>query len=154
MLAAFPDWPLTFRRTFFFPLRSSSLATARLALGSGHRLHPRGESRSARDPRFPRLGLGQCAGAVPPAARRSRMGPARWRMPGCAGCPRVGLWGWGGTCKEGIASPAVGWAQDQSRYRASAHLSAPVCSTQDRGPATQVDSSLRFLWSVYSPVTY
>lgn len=71
----------------------------------------RGDSRSTGDPGFPKLGLGR-AGSSPPAARRSRMGPARRRMPGCAGCPRVGHQGWGGTCKEGL-SPAAGWTQDQ-----------------------------------------
>lgn len=92
MLAAFPDWPLTFRRTFFFPLRSSSLATARLALGSGHRLHPRGESRSARDPRFPRLGLGQYAGQSRPLR-----GGAAWGPPagGCQAALGAPAWAFG-----------------------------------------------------------
>lgn len=36
------------------------------------------------------------------------MGPARQQMPGCAGCPRVGHPGWGGTRMEALALQPVG----------------------------------------------
>lgn len=36
------------------------------------------------------------------------MGPARRRLLGCAGCPRVGHPGWGGARKEGLALQSAG----------------------------------------------
>lgn len=100
--------------------------------------------------------MGAARGPVPPAARRTRTGPARRRMPGCAECPRVGQRCRGGARVEGLALQLAGRAAKRSGQvrRPPGYLGARACFLQDRGPAAQSDTTARLVLSVHSPVTH